>query len=461
MRPIRSAATLALLAGALTVSAVTPTLAGPGSSDPSTFGSADGRAYFWATSKNQGRELWRTDGTAAGTILYQAFQPGVAGGGGPDGDDGGRVTLRGGRLYVFADDGDHGSEPWVIGPASGQRRLLKDIRTGALGSGDDFTPDILILSINGHVIFPADDGTRGREWWVTDGTRATTKLLKEVSSDSGWLPQWWAIVGGRLLFNVFAGGSDARTWATDGTTAGTVFVSDVSPGEQEYVPAPVLVGIALLRGFETTLAGELYKSDGTSVTLVKDINPGDGYGSPARLIKLGDRVLFSADDGVHGVELWRTQGTEATTQRITDINTSGDSTASGTLPVRIGSTVYFVATDGTGEELWRTNGTTASRVKNIDKTGGSDPHLLTVSGGRLFFVADDGVHGREPWVSDGTPQGTFMLRDINPAGDAQIDEFARVAGGKVVFGARDGSRGREPWVSDGTKAGTKLLKDIR
>jgi ELWxxDGT repeat protein len=459
-RRIRTLLVAAGLASAVVAASVVPALGGSASSHPEKLSSAGGKAYFWAFRNSTGWELWRTDGTPRGTILYQEFQPGEAGGGGPSGD-GGEVVLRGGRLYVYADDGVHGMEPFTIDPATGQRRLLRDIRKGIQGSDNGAAPDTLFLSINGRVIFPADNGSTGREWWVTEGTRASTKLLKEISSDSSWLPQWWAIVGGKLLFEVPTGPGGSKTWGTDGTTTGTAFVSDVSPGEQNYVPAPVLGGVALMRGFEPTLQGELYRSDGTSVTLVKDIDPGDGYGGPSRFIKLGDRVLFSADDGVHGQELWSTQGTDGTTQRITDINTAGDSTRSETLPVRIGTTVYFVADDGTGDELWRTDGTTATRVKNINKTGGSDPQQLTVAGGRVFFVANDGVNGHEPWVSDGTAKGTFMLRDINPTGDAEIEEFAPVAGGKVVFGARDATRGREPWVSDGTKTGTRLLKDIR
>src|SRR4051812_25865430 len=44
----------------------------------------------------------------------------------------------------------------------------------------------------------------------------------------------------------------------------------------------------------------------------------------------------------------------------------------------------------------------------------SGPSDITVCNNLLFFQAGDSIHGREPWVSDGTPAGTFMLKDINP-----------------------------------------------
>lgn len=453
---VRRAIAAAGLAGVALLATALPTVAGGGSSSPETFSSANGVAYFWADSPGHGVELWRTDGTAAGTKLYQEFRAGSA-----SSEDGSMVQLVNGRLWVIADDGVRGREPFWIDPSTGKRTLLKDILPGIEGSGGDGADEFRFIGLGAKTIFPADDGVHGREWWVTNGTKAGTKLLKNANEDSSWLPQWWAKVGGKMVFNAFVGG-EGTTWATDGTTAGTVQISSVSGGDQTYRPAPLLDGWAIMNGFTPELKAELYKTDGTTVELIKEISLTD-YAKPVGFVKLGDKVVFTARDDANGTEVWTTKGTEATTGRISDINPSGDATnfIDGAEMVRIGSIVLFVATDGTGDELWKTDGLTATRVKDIRATGGSNPSSLTASGGKVFFQATDGTNGYEPWVSNGTTAGTFMLKNIKATGSSYPEEFTPISGGRVVFAATDGANGRELWVSDGTKAGTKLLKDIR
>ena len=91
-----------------------------------------------------------------------------------------------------------------------------------------------------------------------------------------------------------------------------------------------------------------------------------------------------------------------------------------------------------------------------------DPPDLTAVGGTLFFTADDGVHGRELWKSDGTKAGTVLVKDITPRRRCQRLRPVPLTdvGGTLFFTADDGVHGEELWKSDGTKAGTVLVKDI-
>jgi ELWxxDGT repeat protein len=82
-----------------------------------------------------------------------------------------------------------------------------------------------------------------------------------------------------------------------------------------------------------------------------------------------------------------------------------------------GNRLFFTATDGVhGRELWRSDGTGAGTALVYDATpgpNGSGPSDLTDVGGKVFFTAHDGVHGRELWKSDGTRTGTMLVKDIN------------------------------------------------
>ena len=154
---------------------------------------------------------------------------------------------------------------------------------------------------------------------------------------------------------------------------------------------------------------ELWRTNGTTTELVQDINTGSSgadSSSPYGLTALGDFLYFQANDGTHGYELWRTDGT--TTELVMDINT-GTSGADGSDPsgfTAYGAYLYFRAYESThGWELWRTNGTTTELVMDINTgTGGADgshPYALTALGDYLYFYATDGTN-RGLWRTDGT-----------------------------------------------------------
>jgi ELWxxDGT repeat protein len=224
--------------------------------------------------------------------------------------------------------------------------------------------------------------------------------------------------------------------------------------------------------------------------LVADVNPAAKAGSyPADVTNVNGVVFFTANDGSHGRELWRSDGTANGTRLVKDVKPGagggvsgsfGDPGPSGgTLPgwasdlTNANGTLYFLANDGNPADgtvqLWKSNGTAASTVlvkgfnpANPSGGGGAVPAPLgqiTPTRGTVFFVMDDGTSGEELWQTDGTAAGTRLVKDINPGGAGSDPSGLVAVGNTLYFFATDGS-GTELWKSDGSDTGTVPLKTV-
>jgi ELWxxDGT repeat protein len=135
--------------------------------------------------------------------------------------------------------------------------------------------------------------------------------------------------------------------------------------------------------------------------------------------------------------------------------------------------LFFAADDGfSGVEPWRTDGLSTAMVLDINPFGGDsvvpgrDDVFHVLNGhGQLLFFANDGTTGFEPWRTDGTTDGTKLLADIystpiNSPTTADGLTFLIEYQSRSYFTANDGFTGREIWATDGTTVGTRVLKDI-
>lgn len=295
--------------------------------------------------------------------------------------------------------------------------------------------------LNDQYIFAASSPTYGDELWITDGTKEGTKLVKDIyPGTTGAEPQDdFALLNGFLYFSASTPAEGRELWRTNGTEAGTTMVKDITPGPGGSALKGRFdigsTGSYLLLNVTTLATGyELWRSDGTDAGtfLLKDINPGTASSNPAAYQVYNGTVLFWAERDAEGRELWRTDGTEAGTQLVKDIRTGTASSINTGFPMLNASILYPF-------------------------------------NNRMLFIANDGASGDEIWTTDGTEAGTHLLADINPGPEGSFysmnapfaSMFLSVAmNGKLYFTAYKESIGAELWETDGTTGGTKLFKEI-
>jgi len=211
--------------------------------------------------------------------------------------------------------------------------------------------------------------------------------------------------------------------------------------------------------------------------LVKDIYPGIQGSDIDYLTNVNGTLYFRAQDGLYGVELWKSDGTFDGTIMVKDICSGGGgsyptcSGSAGQFPTSLASDsgiLYFGADDCEhGGELWKSDGTELGTVlvKDIwlgEKGAWPYPSPTGNFNGTAFFPANDGVHETELWKSDGTSEGTVMVKDIKTYKDFYGSNPLSLfnLNGLLYFAADDGTHGRELWKSDGTESGTVMVKDI-
>ena len=441
---------------------------------PMGFTSFRGATYFAAQDAESGFELWKTDGTAAGTVRVRDIWPGNIGSAPTD------FTVVGSTLFFTASDPVGGRELWKTdGTAAGTVRV-KDILPGVV-SGYDFWPKDLTAVGNTLYFTAGRDLVLGRQLWKSDGTAAgTVPLTSFPNSTSGddQGPRSLTAVGSTLYFSANDGVSGHELWKTNGTVAGTVRVKDINSGADGSSPYSfAVIGSTLYfsandgRTFDDRFTGELWRSDGTEAGTFRVADLNGNLGAEIRdLTAVGSTLYFSAWDA-RGGELWTSDGTAAGTTFVKNIRPDGDNFGSSPSSfTAVGSTVLFTAADdparGAPDQLWRTDGTEAGTFR-VKSTGNISTSLTSfgptaVGGPRVFFTVEDPATGAELWTSDGTEAGTFLLRDILP-GNPHYNEGPKdfgVAGSTLYFSAEDGTTGRELWKTDGTPAGTVRVRDI-
>jgi ELWxxDGT repeat protein len=402
-------------------------------------------AYFFADNGTHGVELWKTDRTAAGTVLVKDIHEGA------NGSYPSHLINVGGILFFRADDGIHGNELWKTDGTADGTILVKDIRPGSLGSlGFADSPYFgTIANVGGTLFFNAspDIFNNHAELWKSDGTETGTVRVMEFP-DALVGPRNFTDVHGTLYFGFE--GFGGSLWKSDGTTAGTVTVNDpnvpVRPDDLTNVN-----GTLFFSGTDRIHDEELWKSDGTTAgtVMVKDILAPFGPSYPTNLTNVDGTLFFTTHDVINGRRLWRSDGTPEGTILLENLGPSGSNIVTDL--TNVNGTLFFMHVGEAGRQLWRSDGTAIGTFAIKDFSYGSNDAVfsqLTNVGGTLLFAAKDEQHGRELWTSDGTSSGTFLVKDIQAGQQGSYPFNLANDNGVLLFTSNDGLHGFELWSAD-------------
>ena len=202
---------------------------------------------------------------------------------------------------------------------------------------------------------------------------------------------------------------------------------------------------------------ELWTYDGVSVPVpVADLYPRPTSSDLAELTAFGNQLVFRANNGAIGEELFSVVGST-----ITPINIYPDDPSCapdcGSEPESLtvyNGVLYFSAFDGTSFGLFRLNGTTPQLLSTV-----SGPQGITGVGNRLVFGAFD--FGQYRLYSYEIGGGASKISDV-VVDDVRFHPEKKfgVLNGLVYFPGNDGVSGEELWVTDGTAAGTSRFADL-
>lgn len=488
---------------------------GPASSFPQDLIFAAGRIYFLTTTDADGAEIYVTDGTTPGTRRISDLVPGF------NGEGWATLGAAGGRMLFWADGAGAGLEVWAHDGSSLVRLTHLDDSGGAFYSMNPwgFSADKFVFTIGGgsELIGPI----------VTDGTPAGTMLFSDAVPQSVGATRVGGSVGPFEYFRVgefmyrYDGTAAAlvaqfpslsygnglpvafdaglimgaglstpgfsynnEPWFFDPVSHTGTPLAEIHPGTaglQSQFGAMAAAGRrVVLTGPSTSGMGvEPFGSDGTpeGTALLGDLTPG-ASSSVQAMFNAGPRAMC-----IIGNRWWSTDGTPSgTTQLPLFAPTSFPSPMVGTLNGRSIIAARHL-TANVGFEPYITDGTVAGTmlIKNITLLGSASPAPFEDSNpsgfvelnGRVYFNAQSNDFGYELWASDGTTEGTYQVKDINPGinsswsglllNQLSLRRVMAAHNGLIYFAAQ--SSGASPvalelYKTDGTSAGTELVADL-
>lgn len=451
---------------------------GSASSEPRDLFKAGDKLYFLTLKNSTTGNLWVSSGNENDAILLKEFTVPLVLGAALDFE-----LYHNGKVYFTLDETTFTKTIWVTdGTVAGTKELERPEVGSFLGLQ-------YLFLLNDEVFFMHRGANL--ELWTTDGEVTGTTLIKSFCADSGngncyaqaYNNNTLTQLNGEAYFFVKTPTYGQELWITDGTSVGTRVI-DLIIGSGDFIfdyqrslAYNNKVYFQSSNGNNSTntvnnSGDELYKTEGSlaNTSIFLDINQISGssyFNLHSRVNNLytdGNKMFFTAIDGVTGEELYISDGTVSGTSSIGDILPGN--TERGEVPnyYSFNGKVLFNYADSYFDEpndvrysqLWSSDGTVGGTqvLKQFNSVYTSfDPQIEY--NGELFFKSRSHIDGREIWKTDGTANGTVRLKNINQGSGHDISALSPIVelNGLLYFIANDGDQ-NALWQSDGTEAGT-------
>lgn len=315
------------------------------------------------------------------------------------------VTLNN-EVYFAANDGVHGEELWKSDGTAAGTMMLDDINPGP---GSSNPADLTV--VGNSIYFAANDGVHGTELWITDGTTAGTKMVADInpgaaSSNPANLTLGHGYRGSPLLYFT-ATGTDGTPQVYDAIPQITPAVTELSKGLGNISDVVSDGGPVFFSATDVAHGTELWTASPYSAAAVIDINPGPGSSNPMDPTAFNNSIYFSADDGTHGRELWEASSPPYFSM-VDDID-PGPASSNPTGLYAFNNVLYFSANG----QLWETRGDAQSTVQITVGPQFSNVTIAPLSyatkGNTVYFASYDSYSSQtELWQTDGTAAGTIQ-----------------------------------------------------
>lgn len=418
-----------------------------------------GDYVYYVVSSDFREWLWRTDGQAGGAVMIPK-EPGLES----------WQVLRGllpvaGKVSFFAQPELGDPLEWYCGDGTLDGSVRFDNQTFKRFNEEScLVGDILYFGI--------ENAARGGELYRSDGTLKGTYMVKDIRrGKEGAFPGNFQSAGKWLYFTADDGKKGREIWRTDGTTKGTRLVVETARGRDSTDPVLLTAdGEALyFRDARLWPFGDLWRTDGSKKGTVRltlpeqkglsGLNVALNYSPP--IAALGNKVFFNARFSNFGIEPWTSDGTEGGTRAVGD--TVKDGSAECQSMTRFGDRILYAGRSSAGStQVWASNGSMAGTVELTNFTAANERNFpgnftVDVDGDRMFFSS--GRVESALWVTDGTKKGTLEIPTPDNTPFNLLDNTLRMVGPTLFFAHNRRPDNHEFWRSDGTLEGTEMLRD--
>lgn len=391
--------------------------------------------YFTAYNNEFGTELWMSNSTEVGTQIMVDLDPGVK-------------SSRFAEMVVF----DSNIYFTAYANSDGVLRLYKSDGTSAgtfeillPGERPGYRANPCKLTVTADKLY-FEGYTK---LWVSDGTIAGTNTLfsnnnEIVSSVSNLTP-----LGKKLIFR-----SNGFLFVSEGTNESTKKLINDSNPDLSFLPSHLLNFNGEVYYFVRDFASNVFDNmlcatDGVinNIRVVKKVE-GEVNSRDFIIDQAVNKFYFSVNHTLNSFELWSSVGTATGTNIVKEISVSGNigKLSSATLPDKL--LIFISEYNPTGEKiyLWASDGTIQGTKEILNEIGNWRRNSTVVLENKLYFNPYTRNYGNELWVTDGTTDGTSMVRDYRTGTKSSVIGNLILFDDQLIFWRIDDIHGTEPWV---------------